>query len=158
MHRYSHLFSTLHDEREPVSALGRGTHYSVLRAVIWPVGRDPHFHDFAVIWDEDHDDRVIFTVEQLYLRRHLPNVLAIGERKGNVFALTHAPSTPSFAKELESIAQSNPGDPFCSDVGTLDEPSGIISDRSERVSAYLAGIHALWQLGPVAIPSISLVG
>ena len=31
--RYSHFFSTLYDETEPVGTLGRGTHYSVLRSL-----------------------------------------------------------------------------------------------------------------------------
>ncbi|MGF6727496.1 hypothetical protein P3T43_006888 [Paraburkholderia sp. GAS41] len=37
---YCPFFQTLHDETRPVGNLGRGTHYSVLRAtatVWWPV-------------------------------------------------------------------------------------------------------------------------
>ena len=67
---YSKLFSTLHDEAEPVGNLGRGTHYSVFRAAEWfDVERRPlvqaQIHDFAIVWDEDHDTRVISTVEVL---------------------------------------------------------------------------------------------
>lgn len=61
------FFHTLHDEPGRVGSLGRGTHYSVLRAVIWEP--EPRFHDFAVIWDEDHDTRIIGVLEQLYVRR-----------------------------------------------------------------------------------------
>lgn len=149
MHRYSHLFSTLHDERGPIGHLGRGTHYSVLRAVIWDKEEPtPHYHDFAVIWDEDHDERVIWTIEQLYVRRMLPEVLAIGERKGHVTVLTEERVPASFSNTLVEITAQNDGDPFTSEVGRFpDEPGSIISDRDDRVRAYLRGIHALWQLG-----------
>jgi hypothetical protein len=100
----------------------------------------PHFHDFAVIWDEDHDTRVIAVIENLYVRGLLPLVLAIGERKGNVTALVSPPVPGSFGAELEKIAKENPGDPWCSDIGTMDETQGIISDTAERVSAYLKGV------------------
>lgn len=59
---YSPLFQTLHDEIHPVGKLGRGAHYSVLRAPIWqsvllkPLKQGAVL-DFAVIWD--HDDGVI---------------------------------------------------------------------------------------------------
>ena len=78
MRTYSPFFQTLYDEQAPVGHLGRGTHYSVLRAAVFhdelgeilPENRykGPHakFHDFAVIWDEDHDKRVIEVIEQIY--------------------------------------------------------------------------------------------
>lgn len=152
MRRYSHLFSTLHDDEKSVGNLGRGTHYSILRAVIWRASV-PHFHDFAVIWDEDHDTRVISVIEHLYVRGLLSLVLAIGERKGNVTALTSltSPQAPSLVTELEKIAQENTGDPWCSAVGTMADTEGIINDSAERVSAYLKGVHALWELGTTAI-------
>ena len=63
MKQYSPFFSTLHDEDGPVGHLGGGTHYSVLRAVLWEP--EPAFHDFAVVWDEDHDLRVVWVLEQM---------------------------------------------------------------------------------------------
>jgi predicted nucleic acid-binding protein len=54
MQTYSPYFKTLYDQPEPIGRLGRGTHYSVLRCL----GLSG-FHDFAIIWDEDHDKRVI---------------------------------------------------------------------------------------------------
>lgn len=146
MHRYSHLFSTLHDERAPVGFLG--AYYSILRAVVWDDKPTPHYHDFAVIWDEDHDERVIWTIEQLYLRRMLPAVLAIGERKGNITALTAERPPRTFVKDLENIAQDNPRDPFVAYVERFDEATGYIVPTSpEKVRAYLKGIDALWGLG-----------
>lgn len=35
LRRYSDFFKTLHDEEAPTGNLGRGTHYSVLRAVVF---------------------------------------------------------------------------------------------------------------------------
>src|SRR5688572_1906398 len=69
---YSKLFACLYDEPAPVGNLGRGTHYSVMRSVEWldVVRRPlplPEIHDFAVIWDEDHDSRVIEAVERIYM-------------------------------------------------------------------------------------------
>lgn len=148
MHRYSHLFSTLHDERSPIGHLGRGAHYSVLRAVVWDKEPTPRYHDFAVVWDEDHDERIIWIVEQLYIRRLLPEVLAIGECKGHVTALAVENASASLRTVLEELAPQNPDDPFTSEVGRFHEDAGfLISDSPERVRAYLHGIDALWQLG-----------
>src|SRR3984893_19514823 len=79
---YSPFFKTLHDETHPVGHFGRGTHYSVLQVPIWqdqwlnplPLGS---LLDFAVIWDEDHDERVIEVIENNYIsgRLALPSVI-----------------------------------------------------------------------------------
>jgi hypothetical protein len=73
MRSYSDFFKTLHDETGPTGYLGRGTHYSVLRAIVFhdPSGRvlpQGQFADFAVIWDEDHDTRVMKPIEEIYRR------------------------------------------------------------------------------------------
>ena len=68
---------------------GRGTHYSVLRVPIWqdewlsplPQGA---LLDFAVIWDEDHDERVMQVIEELYFSGLLGPVRFVGERKGSL--------------------------------------------------------------------------
>src|SRR4051812_6684669 len=86
---YSPFFQTLHDETRPVGQLGRGTHYSILRVPIW---QDEWLNllaqglllDFAVIWDEDHDARVMEAVEALYFSGLLSPVRFIGERKGSL--------------------------------------------------------------------------
>src|SRR4051812_20247485 len=71
MQKYSEFFQTLHDEQAPVGYLGRGTHYSILRAVVFSDSLakplfDARFLDFAVIWDEDHDARIIEPIQKLY--------------------------------------------------------------------------------------------
>src|SRR5262245_36988079 len=83
MQTYSDFFKTLHDERSPTGYLGRGTHCSILRAVVF---HDEHetplpsgeFTDFAVIWDEDHDVRVIESIEKIYRLGLLPCFLMLG--------------------------------------------------------------------------------
>ena len=89
---YSQFFETLHDETHPVGSLGRGTHYSVFRAVTWhdtflnPLPK-AEFLNFAVIWDEDHDTRVVKVVHTLCFEGLLAPVRLIGERKGRLTVL-----------------------------------------------------------------------
>lgn len=146
MRQYSHFFSTIHDESEPLGDLGRGAHYSVLRAVLWQPKLA--FHDFAAIWDEDHDVRVIWVAEQLLAEGLLAPVVAIGERKGALAVITSTRTSEKYAQQVEDIAQGVPHDPFTSDVAFFPESVGTVIQAEEaRVRAYLAGIFALWQVG-----------
>lgn len=147
-HQYSQFFSTLYDERGPLGDLGRGTHYSVCRALTHRV--DPEFYDFAIIWDEDHDERIIWVVERMIASGLLePGVRFIGERKGSVTVITEQPLTALHTQEIEMITTRLPSDSFPLHVESLQgNISGmIIHDDPRRVRAYLAGINALWSLG-----------
>jgi len=167
MESYSPYFTTLHDEREPTGHLGRGTHYSVLRAVSW---HSPNFgisdrayhHDFAIIWDEDHDTRVIGCVEEIYLNGLLSKFTMFGERKAFFLAVVTddyvgGDTDKELAKNLSWIAENFAGgDCFESEIVRIDSPNnGIISDTAENVSLYLKNIKMLWQLGgkPIPVPS-----
>lgn len=166
---YSTLFSCLHDEAEPVGNLGRGTHHSVCRAVTWqekdlsllPKAR---VHDFAIIWDEDHDDRVVPVVEGLLMAGLLAPALFIGERKGNLTVVVDAAlfdgtqiNPDEYAEKAEKVCQANSnGDYWPVEVVPLERTlegldgeglSGLINDRSHRVLSYLRGIDVLWSLG-----------
>jgi hypothetical protein len=152
MKRYSEFFSTLYDE------FGSWAHYSVLRALVWvPQMR---VHDFAVIWDENHDTRIIWVVEQLYVRLLLHNVLFIGERKSQVTVLTIDPVSSEFEAGLREIC--GRVSCYCAHLSVVPYRSGgggIIDDSSERVDAYLKAIDALWSLGtrePVFKAGVSL--
>ena len=146
MKQYSPFFSTLHDEDGPVGHLGGGTHYSVLRAVLWEP--EPAFHDFAVVWDEDHDLRVVWVLEQMLTHGLLGRALVVGERKGGVTVLTREGVDPKYGEAVEQIAGSVPTDCFSSNVEQLDHATGLlINDEPPRVRAYVAGIDALWRLG-----------
>jgi hypothetical protein len=157
---YSPFFQTLHDETRPVGQLGRGTHYSVLRVPIW---RDEWLNplaqglllDFAVIWDEDHDARVMEAVETLYFSGLLSPVRFIGERKGSLSVLINDESVGpwnetalrNYREAVGDIGQSLE-DPW---PVTVDQVFGqrhsIIHAAPEDVATYLRNIHLLWQLG-----------
>ncbi len=168
---YSSLFSTLYDEQNPVGNLGRGTHYSVLRSVEWldvtrrPLEK-PQIHDFAVIWDEDHDIRVIEAAEALYMNGLLSPVQFIGERKGTLTVLVASrfwfdagiiENLQEYIEQVEAIVSKLPnGDYWPTEVGMFDrspvqghqfEPKWIIDDDAHRVEIYLKNVDSLWKLG-----------
>jgi hypothetical protein len=173
MQKYSDFFKTLHDEQGPTGYLGRGTHYSVLRAVVFhePTGkplREGQFADFAVIWDEDHDTRVIEPIEEIYRRGLLSSFLMFGEHKGfftsilsrhvrgNFPAQSVDKHIDSLKMEITAICQSL-SDPWPSKVvyrPTLGETNPIISDDDKKVNLYLNNLEMLWQLGTAAVPPI----
>ena len=169
---YSTLFSCLHDEREPVGYVGRGTHYSVFRSVEWlDVERrqlaKPQIHDFAVIWDEDHDERVIDVIERIYMAGLLSPVQFIGERKGGLSIVLAARyfcgssddfRGAEFAKLVSPLVSDVNGDSWNMELGCFDrsdksaqghqtELPGIIQDDDEVVFTYLKNIDNLWRLG-----------
>ena len=163
---YSTLFHTIYDEQQPVGYLGRGAHYSVIRAVQW---RDsagtqlakPSLQDIAIVWDEDHDIRVIEVVGKFYLENILWPVLFVGERKGNLSVIMDSAivnKSPHQAKQIEeqmaSIVDDLESDCWGCDVSffdtatqTFDAPMEIIQDSDERVGVYLKNIYSLWCLG-----------
>lgn len=166
---YSHIFSCLHDEAAPIGRLGRGTHHSVFRSVQWhDIGGEPldkgRIHDFAIIWDEDHDTRVIRVAERLHMAGLLWPVVFIGERKGMVTILFASMAGPlrdrnnDYLSQILEIAEDGGDDSWTSHAGwfqrieVLPEGTpytgeGIIADYDWRVVNYLNGIDALWQLG-----------
>lgn len=155
---YSPFFVTLHDETFPVGMLGRGNHYSVLRAVTWhdsclnPLP-NAEFLDFAVIWDEDHDTRVMMVVETMYFDGLLAPVRFIGERKGGLIVLV-APETaaawdlPSYTQRIEdAVRRSGLDDWWNVVVGYVGTECSIIDATPEKVAVYLQNIDNLWNLG-----------
>src|SRR3984893_14127562 len=112
MQTYSYFFKTLHDETSPTGYLGRGTHYSILEAIVFhdPMGKplpEGEFADFAVIWDEDHDTRVMEPIEEIYRRGLLSSFLMFGERKGFFTAILSDkpidPFDPVFLTRLDDL-------------------------------------------------------
>jgi hypothetical protein len=163
MSHYSDFFKTLHDETSPTGYLGRGTHYSVFRAVVFhdPTG-DPlpegQFADFAVIWDEDHDMRVFEPIEEVYRRGLLSSFVMFGERKGCFTAIlsekargklfSRADERGSLlTREVHAICQSL-DDPWASQVVAADSAeNSIINDNDAKVKVYLQNLQMLWRLG-----------
>lgn len=166
----SHFFSYLHHEAAPVGNIGRGSHHSVCRTVTWLDETLVHqfhalVHDFAIIWDEDHDERIISVVEGLLMDGLLAPVLFIGERKGTLnvvvdaalFATTSNVNREEYVDRVEAVCQKHSGDDYwptevvalkrAADMleGRLD--GGIIQDEDARSLAYLNAINVLWNLG-----------
>lgn len=166
--QYSSYFFCLYDECASVGSLGRGTHYSVFRSVEWlDVDRRridlPQVHDFAVIWDEDHDERVIEAIERFYMAGLLSPVQFIGERKGGLTLILAArfyfsgtsESLQAYVSAVTAIASGLP-DGWTVEIGSFDRNlgsphqtffQGIIADDDRRVGLYLANIDSLWRLG-----------
>jgi hypothetical protein len=170
--QYSHLFTTLYDEDHAVGSIGRGTHYSVLRSVEWlDVCLEPNsvaeIHDFSVIWDEDHDHRVIQAIEKLYLAGLLSPVQFIGERKGNLTIILAARfrfwdkdehSQEKYLKKVQDLTEEIHGDYWNVEIGYFDRSffdgvphqtyfNTIINDDHRKVDTYLRNIDNLFQLG-----------
>jgi hypothetical protein len=137
---------------------GRGTHYSVFRAVSWhdsslnplPNGE---FLDFAIIWEEDHDTRVMTVVETMYFDGLLAPVRFVGERKGGLIVLV-APEKEaawdllSYKERVESaVRRSNLDDWWNVTVAYFGTESSIIGAPPEKVAVYLKNIDNLWNLG-----------
>lgn len=167
---YSTLISCLHDEPQPVGNLGRGSHYSIFRSVEWlDVVREPlavpQVHDFAVIWDEDHDTRVISVIEEIYMAGLLSPVQFVGECKGMLTVIVAAKfyyahdetSLDLYTRQLNDISENaRHGDCWPTKVGMFDrapgiihqtEVRGLISADEHRVVTYLRNIDSLWSLG-----------
>lgn len=155
MRQYSHFFSVLYDEPGPVGNLGRCTHHSVIRIFSRrPGGRFTGiFNDVAIIWDEDHDTRVITAIEIMIINGlvHGYDILFIGERKGMLSIIVRE-MAPDILATVEGRLDSLPhllDDPWTISVQCLSDipDHSIINDDQRRVSAYLHGIDALWALG-----------
>ena len=177
--RYSNYFSCLYDEQHPVNNFGQGAHYSVMRALEWlDVCRDPlthaQVHDFAVIWDKDHDTRIIRVLERILVAGLLSPVRFIGER-GAVLTVIVAPQFrlhanetgfKNYLGELQDICRRVDGEEFWAvSAGMFDsspnwtpEQAGLgelIEADVCSTLAYLRGIDTVWQIGAKAFSRIS---
>lgn len=159
MRKYSEFFQTLHDEVAPVGNLGRGTHYSVLRAIVFRGAaggafQEAQYLDFAIIWDEDHDERILEPIYKLYCAGLLSSFTFFGERKATMTGIV-APEllkTPSYVGYLKDELQKActgmaNGDWWSTNVGFLPDYQGIINDDDAKVFLYLSNVNMLWNLG-----------
>lgn len=167
---YSSLLTCLHDEPDEYGYLGRGTHYSVFRTAEWfDVCRRPlvqgEIHDFAIVWDEDHDTRVIEAVERIYMAGLLSPVQFIGERKGSLTVIVaakfywHVDTDIDDYKRQVQEAIKPLDDYWPVEVGMFDragarhadwhqtDPCGLINDKEYKVNVYMANIDSIWNLG-----------
>ena len=167
---YSNILHCIHDEPGETGNIGRGSHYSVFRVPEWfdvtgkPVKKAMQ-HDFSVIWDEDHDTRIIPVIENLYLAGLLFPLQFIGERKGGVTAILAAKFCFAHSQEdfedykskFEKIAGQVDEDWWSTEFGmfdrSIDSPhqtdlSYLVGDRDARkVDTYVRNIDNLWNIG-----------
>ncbi|RFF49769.1 hypothetical protein D0A35_12280 [Xanthomonas campestris] len=151
--------------------------YSVFRAIdsrdveqrLTPL---PRVHDFSVIWDEDHDTRIIAVIEEMLMAGLLPGVQFIGERKGSLNVVLAAKAfwsidTNAYAQRVEALTDAA-GDCWSVNVGMYDNGKGNLRighqcdfkhlvPRSEEVThAFLLTIDSQWQLGTKEWTSIDV--
>jgi hypothetical protein len=124
--------------------------------------------DFAIIWDEDHDDRLLPVIEEIYFAGLLAPVRFIGERKGTLSVLidvetvqTWKPAALRTYREAISGISNGQNDPWVAYVGSLNQGSSpanrdrllasrdpsIIHEDSTKVATYLQYIDMLWNIG-----------
>lgn len=111
--------------------------------------------DFAVIWDEDHDTRVIEVIEQIYLQGLMAPVRFVGERKGNFIVFVSDDFSTALGREkyedyLQDINDicSALRDPWTTSVHAISSAAhSIIHAPMENVELYLDTIQLLWRVG-----------
>ena len=123
-------------------------------------------HRFAVVWDEDHDTRIIDVAEEMYVEGLLAPAQFIGERKGTLSVLVASCFRYSRSDEewkryvslLEEMVSEVHGDYWTVNAGCFDKRADhgvldgielgcLVNDRPERVAIYLRNIDNLWNLG-----------
>lgn len=162
---YSTLFHCLYDEQSPKTR--RFPHYSIFRAVdsrdvSQKPTQSPRIHDFAVIWDEDHDTRIIPVLEEMLMAGLLPGIQFIGEHKGTLTIVLAARTyyeidLTVFTNKVEKLSTAAQ-DCWQVEVGQFDRTEGnlkvqhqcdfqnIVGGYDADV-AYLFTIDAMWSLG-----------
>ncbi|HUP92913.1 MAG TPA: hypothetical protein VM074_11750 [Solimonas sp.] len=164
MKSYSQFFRTIYDEPGPVGHLGRGTHYSVLQYPAWVSSagiafETPRRHRFAVVWDEDHDERVVSVIEQAFLAGALSGINFVAERKGSLALLVQEEVRIHRRNAIQQVFEgcSSPdGDIWPIEMGYVGDTAalGVIHAPNDKVHTYLQNILNLWGLGlaPYAHP------
>lgn len=108
--KYSPFLHCIYDEPAPTGHIGRGTHYSVVQALSWrsekgELCQQASVQNVAVIWDEDHDERIIPCAEALLMAGLLHAVSMIGERKGGVTIVFNTMSAVRLSKDQKRAYQ-----------------------------------------------------
>jgi hypothetical protein len=153
MKKYSNSFKTLCDETKPTGNIGRGCHYSIFEAKDNTSKQENAFFNFAVIWDEDHDTRVIKVLEDLYEQQKLTNYIIVGERKGGFYAVLDPVKQRGPLNSLPDHLNIEDGDEWIAQTLTLNEvfllDTCLIQDGHENVTRYINAILEKWQLGRI---------
>ncbi len=159
---FPQFFKTIHSDNKAVGDIGDGSHYSVLRSTTWYDNsrlllNEPMIHDFAIIWDKDHDNRIIEFVEHMFMNNVLSPVLFVGESKEHltVFVSPLFRETTDehvFQDYVSSVVElaKNQYVPWTAEVCVFGEAltkHQIIDSSNDRVELFLKNINMLWNLG-----------
>lgn len=162
---YSTLFHCLYDQEfAPSTHFPR---YSIFRAVDsrdvtqQPVAR-PRVHDFAVIWDEDDDTRIIAVIEEMLMEGLLPGVQFIGEHKGMLTIILAARTywqldNDAYIEKVSNLTAAA-GDSWSIELGMFDHSRGNLSNLhqcefrnlvggSDGDIAFMFMLDSAWNLG-----------
>lgn len=150
--KYSDFFRTEHDEQRNVGVLN--AHHSILSVPKFSSSKSAlKLQRIAVIWDEDHDERVIDILEAAYFENLLDPLLFIGEWRGAVSVIVHSDLKQDELKSYERLWQivsdkAVQGDTFRVDVMTREEyVSTAEPDLGPKLLSYLNYIDDAWDLG-----------
>lgn len=149
-HKYSNIFNCLHDEYH--TNLPFYFHYSVFRSFEYKdvcnyLTTKPLVHDFAVIWDVDHDERIIKVIENLYLAGLLSPIQFIGEHKGFLTIIVAAISIygmddfDNYKKEVKLAAYKNFDDDWHINWGKFDRHDRNYDSMHQTDLASIMGIE-----------------
>jgi hypothetical protein len=155
LENYNKNFVTVYDSE--ITYIGkRHTSYSIVRYLDPRKSHIGEMHDLAIIWDEDHDERVYECIGLLHAQNLLAPALFIGERKASVSILLDDKLTEQYPSiPCAYYNQSNgdvdfeaiDGDNFYQAVYDWNVGVGIIQDDKKIVLDYLSEIKARWNLG-----------
>lgn len=111
--------------------------------------------DFAIIWDEDHDTRVIEPIEEMYFAGLLAPVRFIGERKGTLSILIGSETAAwdektrrNYHAAVNRISQrlDDPWPVIVAPVFGSGPEASIVQGEPDEIATYLKNILLLWKL------------
>lgn len=173
--KYSAHLHCIYDEAAPMGRIGRGTHYSIVQALSWrsskgELRKEATSQNIAIIWDEDHDTRVIPCVEALLMAGLLHAISIIGERKGGLTIVFNSMSAAHLSeaqkrayrdeitKVINEVVQSKYEDYWSITFGEMTETPSLkstgqqvfhqllIHDDLKKVDTYVRNIDHLWNI------------
>lgn len=154
--QYSEFFRTEYDQQQNVGALG--AHYSILSLPLISKPDSPvELQRLAVIWDQDHDERIITLLEAAYFKGLLaPGILYLAEHKGHVTVITNRDFDKAERKRQSRFWQRVSDEVITGDqfkVELMLEEDYLFDLKEELrplFKTYLDHIDHAWTLGPNA--------
>jgi hypothetical protein len=169
--KYSTILACLFDQAGPAIVNGGNPSYSIFRVT---QARDQigqrvdrmTVHDLAIIWDDDHDERVVYALERLHLAGLLWPVVFASENRGTLTMFIQGGlSLPSnFEEEVREACSAAVKDNWHVTFPIYNRPSpfnfnpglDVVPGASLNAISYLCAIDAQWKLGLREKPLVDL--